>query len=324
MKILSKIIFIILISISTFSVNSQVSFAADNTELKTWWVNQNATNWTEKVNSPLQNIVNKETDFTIEQWWQKWIYNTLIRIARDLKNLFFIIAWIYFLIIVIKLLFTEKTEEQIWNFKKWIIRISLWIIMTQIAYYFANVLFDQEINSALANRFVTIIMEPLIKLLETSASFFFLAIMIYAFYRMITADWDEEAVKKWKMSVLYAGMWFIVIKISTALVKSIYWTIKPIGVTWVSGSVTTNIGWFANIVVKTINWMNGFVWIIVVLMIVYAWFLSLTSFWDEDKLKKTKHIITYVIVWIIILVTNYLILTFFILPDVTITNISPN
>jgi hypothetical protein len=60
--------------------------------------------------------------------------------------------------------------------------------MTQLAYYFANVLFDKKIDSELANEFVTIVMDPLIRLLETSASFFFLAIMIYAFYRIVTAN----------------------------------------------------------------------------------------------------------------------------------------
>jgi len=142
--------------------------------------------------------------------------------------------------------------------------------------------------------------------------FFFLAIMIYAFYRIITAWGDEEKAKTWKLSVLYAGIWFIVIKIASGLVSAIYWSINSRNIIWTTNFVNTNIGWFSEIVVKIINWMNWFVWIAVVLMITYAWFLSLTSFGDEEKLKKSKNIIMYVAIWILVLVSNYLILTFFI------------
>jgi hypothetical protein len=42
----------------------------------------------------------------------------LFRVAKDLKNLFFVIASIYLLILVLKLLFTDKTEEASNNLKK--------------------------------------------------------------------------------------------------------------------------------------------------------------------------------------------------------------
>jgi hypothetical protein len=53
----------------------------------------------------------------------------------------------------------------------------------------------------------------------------------------------------------------------------------------------------------------------VVLMILYAWFLVLTSWWDEEKYKKAKKIILYSWIWILILFASYLILTFFIVPE---------
>jgi hypothetical protein len=59
--------------------------------------------------------------------------------------------------------------------------------------------------------------------------------------------------------------------------------------------------------------MNSFVWIIVILMIIYAWFTVLTWAWDEEKLKRAKTSILYIAIWILILIINYLILTFFIL-----------
>jgi hypothetical protein len=316
MKTLLKIVFILLISFSYFT---DITYAAwdinspDQINLTTWspdWVNS-AIN----TNDHLKLLENNWTDFTVEVGWQKWIYNTLIRIARDWKNLFFIIAWLYFLILVIRLLFSEKTEEEVWNFKKWIIWISIWIIITQIAYYFVNILFDKNINQELASNFIDIIIKPLINLLETWASFLFLAMMIYAFYKIVTSNWDEEKAKSWKISVLYAAIWFIVVKISKALVSTMYWKTYCRDITNVNCTTQTNIEWFAGIVVRIIDWMNWFVWIVVILMIIYAWFLTITSAWDEDKLKKAKASIIYIAIWLFILFTNYLILTFFILPE---------
>jgi hypothetical protein len=40
------------------------------------------------------------------------------------------------------------------------------------------------------------LIEPLINLLMTLTSIFFIAIAIFAFYRLITANGNEEAVKK--------------------------------------------------------------------------------------------------------------------------------
>jgi len=42
----------------------------------------------------------------------------LVKVARALKNIFFAIASIYFLIIVLRLLFTENSEEEFGKFKK--------------------------------------------------------------------------------------------------------------------------------------------------------------------------------------------------------------
>lgn len=316
MKVVLKIILIVLIWFSTFYMNYSSLFAStvtsDQYNLKTWNINT-ANN---KSNSFLSDLFDSTTDFKISTWWEKWIFNTLLLIARDLKNLFYVIASIYFLIIVIRLIFSSKTEEEVSNFKKWIIWISVWIIVMQIAYYFAKALYDMNINKTLATNFAQNIIEPLIKLLETAASFFFLAIMIYAFYRIITANWDDEKVKRWKMSVFYAAIWFLVIKLSTALVTSIYGTVKrKNSLISADYELDTNIQWFSGIIVDVINWMNSFLWLLIVIMIIYAGFLALTSIWDEEKFKKAKNIILYITIWVAILITNYLILTFFIYPE---------
>lgn len=307
MKTLLKILFVLIISFSFFN---NIAYTA-NEDLKTW-----ADNWVSSVvgkNNPLNQLENPNTDYTVDIGGQEWIYNALIRIARDLKNLFFIIAWVYFLILVLILLFSDKTEESANDFKKWIIWVSIWIVVTQVSYYFINILFDKDINTELAKNFIDIIVQPFINLLETAASFFFLAIMIYAFFAIVTSAWDEEKAKSWKMSVLYAAIWFIVVKISNALISATYWKVETWLFNWASQN--TDLSWAANIIVKIIDWLNGFVWLVVILMIIYAWFMVLTSAWDEEKLKTAKSIILYIVIWLFILVANYLILTFFIFPE---------
>ena len=319
MKNLLKIFLVIFLFIGNFT---NITYSAwellwnDQINLTTWWENDSAK--IEHRNNRLNSIKNADKDFTVSQWWEKWIYNSIIRIARDLKNLFFMLSWLFLTILVLKLLFSSKTEEEVSNFKKWVIWISVWIIVTQIAYYFINVLFDKEINVRLAENFIDVIIKPLIYLLETWAAFFFLAIMIFAFYKMVTANWDEEKAKSWKMSIVYAIVWFIVIKVSKALVSTTYWKTNCKSIYQVNCVTDTNVTWFAYIVVQIINWMNGFVWIIVILLIIYAWFLTLTSAWDEEKLNKSKNIILYIVIWLWILITNYLILTFFIIPETAI------
>lgn len=326
MKSLIKIILLLSIiftnyTATTYAVDFNINLLNDtwfnsNTQwnLDTW-----VDNWKNSAvnqNTHLKILQNWNTDFAVANWGEEWIYNTIIRIARDLKNFFFVLSGIFFLILVIRLLMTDKTEEEITKFKKWIIWISVWIIITQIAFYFVNILFDRNISVALAENFIDVIIWPLIEVLETATSFLFLAIMIYAFFRIITANWDEEKAKSWKMSVFYALVWFVVVKIAKAIVATTYGKTNCRSSIYQTNCINqTNLTWFAQIIVRIIDWMNSFVWIIVILMIIYAGFLVLTSWGDDDKLKKAKNIVLYIVIWLFILIFNYLILTFFLIPE---------
>jgi hypothetical protein len=58
----------------------------------------------------------------------------------------------------------------------------------QIAFPFIQVLFDKGVSENLAEEFAQTVFSPLISLLEASASFFFIAVAIYAFYKLVTAN----------------------------------------------------------------------------------------------------------------------------------------
>lgn len=313
MKTLLKIVFIILISLSLFSINTYGYSWVDVTIDFGLWTNSNS-------NDYLSDFENNTYDFHVEDTWEIWINNIFIRVARDIKNIFFIVSTLIFIILVIKLLLSDKTEEEVSKFKKWIIWVSIWIIIMQIWYKFMYIAFDKNIDNNLATNIIHDIIEPFIYLLQTGASFFFLSIMIYSFFLLVTAGWDEEKVKNWKMAILYAAIWFIIIKISNILVSSVYWEKINQIQSWLCTAISTdcNISWTVKIIVNIINWMNTFIYIIIVLMIIYAWFTILISGWDEEKLKKAKSSILYIVIWLFILIMNYLILTFFIFPEVII------
>jgi hypothetical protein len=325
---MKKLITILIIIFSLFLATT-VNALDDDGYFPTW---NNVPTWNTKAwettKNQYMNDLRGNGDINMWENGEKSVRELLYVIARDVKTIMYIIAWVYFLIITIRLLMAWNTEEASGNWKKWIIWTSLWIVVMQIAYSYVEVLYlsSGEVWWTLASNFSKYILENIVKLLETATSFVFVIMMIFAFYAMITSNWDEEKYKNWTKTVIYAIIWFIVVKLAKELVYAVYWEIDcgERTVLWIfqiSGSSCTaesDLTWISNIVVRIINWMNGFVWILVIIMIIYAWFQIIFWNWEEEKLKKAKSSIIYITIWIAILVMNYFILTFFIKPEISI------
>jgi len=325
MKFLIKI-FLVISILFTFWIN--ISQADDawlwwnsSTNYDGWWSSSNQ--YDQKVNSDLRmwdnwlnnNHLNKlwwDSNFIkTNVSWENGIYYFLLKAAQSIKNIFLVLATIYFLITALKLLLAEgSSDEQFWKFKNWFKWITAWIIVMQIAYSYVLTIYNQKVNTALAGWIVHNIIEPLVKLLETAVAFFFIWVMIFAFYKIITAWWEEEKAKQWKMSVLYAFMWFIIIKLSSYFVSATY-SKTLCNLDWVQCINEKKLSDNWHIIFTVINWLNWFVWIVVVLMIMYAGFQIIFSNWEEEKVKKARKAIIYIIIWILILIFNYFILTFF-------------
>jgi hypothetical protein len=253
---------------------------------------------------------------------ERGILNTLVQFAYNLKNLFFAMATIFFLIITLRLILSSNTEEEVENFKKGIVWITIGIIVMQMAFAFTKILFDRDIGEWLAISLVENLIQPLIYLLETLASFFFIAIAIFAFYRMITANGEEEAISKAKNTIIYAIIGFMIVRFARAIVEAFYGKINCesfsfLGISIESGNcnVETNFDSGIQIIINIINWFNSFVAIVVVIMIIYAGAQILLSWGDDEKLKTGKNAIVYIAIGMFILAANYLILTFFLLPE---------
>lgn len=253
------------------------------------------------------------------------IKNFLFRVAKDMKNLFFAVATVFYLIIVIRVLLSGNIEEEVTKFKTGIIWITLGIVVMQLAYSFTVILFNKEIWGTLAFELIDNLIFPLIRLIETLVAFFFLAIAIFAFYQLVTANGNEDSIKKAKTSIVQAVIWYIIIKFSKLLVTSVYGKVycdkQDDGVIDIGQTTCieeANLEGSVWIIVDIITWLNSFVIIVVILMVLYAGILLFFSEGEEEKIKKVKNILLYIVIGMILLVTNYLIFTFFILPEATI------
>ncbi|MDP2103843.1 MAG: hypothetical protein Q8K26_02900 [Candidatus Gracilibacteria bacterium] len=240
----------------------------------------------------------------------------LITIARDAKNLAIFVAVIYLFILVLKLFFSEANEETIKKWRLGIVWTSIGIVIMQISYVFISTLFDRTVDGYTASIFLENIIYPFVRMIEVLASFAFLAMAFFAFFQIITGGGDEEKAKKGKQTIIVALIGFILLKVPRVLVESIYGraecTERILGICRMT-ITNPNLSSTVKIMTTFINYINGFIGLVTVLLIIYAGFLVVTGAGDEEKVKKAKSIIVYAVIGIFLLVVSYILFNFFIL-----------
>lgn len=246
--------------------------------------------------------------------WERGIKNLLITIAKDMKNVVLIIISVIVIVMVLRLFFGDNSDEDQTKLKNGILWLSIWIIVMQSAYSVYYLLFDRPVNMTLWRGFQQYVIEPFTDMLLLFASFVFIAMGIYAFYKIVTAWGDDDKISKGKSTIIQAIIWFIVIKLADIVVKNTF-EVKVDWVIWTTVEISENITGNAKIIFEILYWINTFVAIAIVIMIIYAGFLVLTSGWDSDKYDKAKKILLYIAIGLLILFGSYLILTFFITPQ---------
>ena len=245
---------------------------------------------------------------------EKWAKYLLITIARDLKNVVTLLAIIYLFIMVFRLIFSNGSEEDIKKWRGWILWTSLGIIIMQISFVFISILFDKPVNGNTAFDFLDKIIYPFVRMLELLASFAFLAMAFYSFYLIISAGGADDKAKQGKQTILFAIAGFLLIKIPRTLVESIYGKAACEGGLFGICKISSpDLSATVQIMTQAINYFNGFIWIITVLLIIYAGFLVLTGAGDDEKMKKAKSIIKYAVIGIFLLVASYALFNFFVL-----------
>ncbi|MFA5917274.1 MAG: hypothetical protein WC850_03530 [Candidatus Gracilibacteria bacterium] len=191
----------------------------------------------------------------------------------------------------------------------------------QISYSFVVNTFDKGASS-FASSLISNVFIPIINLLETLAVIFFMLIAIYSFIRLLSSNGEKEKQKKGIDSIIYATIGIFLVIFSSRIITSIYGTYNIS----ISGDISiekeNSFSGFTTMFIKFINWVNGFVAIITLIMIMYAGVNIIFADGDEEKLKKGRTTIVYAFIGIFILVTSYLILTFFIGPEGSKINVS--
>ena len=251
--------------------------------------------------------------FSYQETGERGVYYLFIRIARDLKNVIFGFAIIYLIISALRILFSAGWEEDIKKWKTTIIWTTLGIVVMQSAFVVVDLLFDKNIDGNLALNFSDKILYPFVHLLEILASFAFLAMAFLAFYKIVTAGGDEEKAKSGKKTIIYAILGFFLLKVPGLLIKSIYGEAKCERVLLVNicKIEDPNISKTITIFTDIVNYINGFLALVIIILILYAGFLVLTSGGDDEKVKKAKNIVKYVVVGVLLLVASYIIFNFF-------------
>ncbi|MDD5769329.1 MAG: hypothetical protein PHE25_00025 [Candidatus Gracilibacteria bacterium] len=308
-KLIIKILFsitLLFIPLFTFATN------IDNIKIVTEDTGNN------KNNTYLDQLSSKGNFFSVSTTGEKGAKYLLLNIARDMRVMVFAVIFLMIIVMVLKLLFSESTdEEQQKKLRKGILWASIGIMIMQISFVFYNVMFDKDVNAALAKNTGKKLIEPFAELLMLLASFAFIVMAIYAFYRIITAGGEEDKIKKGKTAIYHAIIGFIIIKFSNLIVTNTFNPDCNGGslISYWGTNICENVKDNSKIVITLINWFNTFVGIIVVLMIIYAGFLVITGGGDDEKTKKAKKIIFNSAIGLLILFASYLILTFFIIPE---------
>jgi Type IV secretion system pilin len=252
------------------------------------------------------------------------VMGTFAQVAYNIKNFFILLSVLFLVIGVIKLLFSSNDEEEVKKWKRNIIWTSVGIFVMQIAYsvwYTLVLRFSSDrVGSSLGWEFWIQIFAPIVNILQTLAAFAFLFMAVWSFFIMVTGGGGEEKVKKAKNTIIYSIVGFLLIRIPYAIVKSFYG--RPGCENTGSGAFTsvgacdikevdlkTGIG----IVGKLFTYFNTFLSVICVILVIYTGWLVLISWGDEEKLKKAKHTILYIVLGFILLIASHAIFRFFIL-----------
>lgn len=314
---MKKIISALIISIVMFMNCGSLVFAADgNTEAEIkqeiYW-DEDKKVWSTDNQSYVGNAKAWFNDYffwwweTKEQVWEKWTWNLMMNIAKDLKNVLIAVAVIYWFMLAFRLFFGQWGEDDIKKWRLGLLWTSIGIAVMQISYTVVDTLFQKDIDGDTANNFYKAVLIPIVNIMEVSASFVFIWIAILAFYRIISSSGNEEWYKKWVSTIVNAVIGFMMVKISGVLVKSVYWDIKCEETAWISTDCVVwdhNLSRTVGIIAKVIQYMTGFIGIISIILIIYAAFLILTSGWDEAKVKKWKSVIKFIFIWIILIASS--------------------
>lgn len=118
--------------------------------------------------------------------------------------------------------------------------------------------------------------------------------IVYAWIQMIIASWEEDKIKSAKDKILWSIAWLLFIWIMEVWRNVVFkWDFK-----WQWQEL------FATLA----NLALFFAWPIAIFFLSLAWYYYITSWWDEEKVKKAKNIVLNTLIAVLILIWTYTLL----------------
>ena len=117
-------------------------------------------------------------------------------------------------------------------------------------------------------------------------------VVVMAGIKMMTSRWRDEKVKEVKEKILYSGMALIFVWFIEAWKQVIIWW----KISWTWTWTATYVFW------KAIDIALMFAAPVAMAFLTYAWYIYITSNWDDEKIKKAKSIIINTLIGTLLLI----------------------
>jgi hypothetical protein len=270
--------------------------------------------WVVDINTAISPIKQSSIKNTWNWDLVSTIENTWFSLLSSMKIILIWIFVVYMVYAWIKMIISMWTdEERIKSAKKQIRYWLIWIIFVNIpwtiyeAFYKTSnwTIWNPTWNSWSSNTpnwsDSTIInwiafdylLNNIIWFLEVVIFFSALFMLIYSWIMLILWGKDPKVVWETKMKLLYSIIVLIFI-----------WFIEA----WKNFAFSWKVADWINIFKTLADLILFLSWPIAIFFLTLAWFYFITSAWNEEKIKKWKSIVIYVLLWILILLASYTLL----------------
>ncbi len=290
MKILKSVLLFILVSLTLsiwFSQAPSFNSTEDAYEETTYNLNVDSSN------SLMHNIWNL---FSPSEWWQLW---ELLRV---------IWVWVFMLFLVwwwAMFLLYSNDETQLKNAKMNILYIFYWwILFFSVTWIFWTALNLWTIQGSedLVSDFQNDLMLQVLWFLKAAAFFVAIIMIFYYWYRIVQAFDSEDKISQARKGFLNVIIALIFIKV----IDFIYYIAQQ----------DQFVSQASSLIVSVAQILWYILWWLLLMSVFYAWFLLITSRWEEESWSKAKSIIKAVFL-ITIVVLLFLLIVYQVIWQVT-------
>jgi len=246
-----------------------------------WYNNKTLLKKVKRNNEFKKNIIN--LFFPSSSWW--WIiWDKLRDVSVWLIFIFFLWAWALFVLNADDDGELKKAKLNILYLFYWAFLIfgSIWLLWNVL-----NVWRDTTTASTTVVSTQNKVIWSILIFFKSAAYYIAFIMMVYYWFKMMQAQEKEDKIKNAKNWILNIILSLVAIKV----LDYVYFIAQ-------SDSFVSSGSNFMTWVWKILGWI---LWVLIILVLIYAWSLLITSRWNEEAMKKSKNIIRNVFLWIFVI-----------------------